>query len=35
MVPGWRKEWHLGVRLQSGPLFAFISAVPANIMVET
>jgi len=33
--PGWRKEWHVGVRVKaSGKLIAFISAIPATITVR-
>ncbi|AAS50442.1 AAR077Cp [Eremothecium gossypii ATCC 10895] len=33
--PGWRKEWHVGVRVrQSGRLVAFISAVPTTLEVR-
>ncbi|XP_052801642.1 glycylpeptide N-tetradecanoyltransferase 1-like [Mya arenaria] len=32
--PGWRKEWHCGVRVvKSGKLVGFISAVPAHIKI--
>ncbi|KAG5681210.1 hypothetical protein PVAND_010666 [Polypedilum vanderplanki] len=32
--PKWRKEWHAGVRVaKSGRLIAFISAIPASILV--
>lgn len=34
-APGWRKEWHVGVRAtQSGKLVAFISAIPMTIRVR-
>ncbi len=30
--PGWRKDWHVGVRVKSnGRLIAFISAIPADL----
>ncbi|KAI9767132.1 MAG: glycylpeptide N-tetradecanoyltransferase [Geoglossum simile] len=33
--PGWRKEWHIGVRAaQSQKLVAFISGVPAQLRVR-
>ncbi|KAI9747449.1 MAG: glycylpeptide N-tetradecanoyltransferase [Lichina confinis] len=33
--PGWRKEWHVGVRAtQSGKLVAFISGVPIQLRVR-
>lgn len=33
--PGWRPEWHVGVRAKSSKkLVAFISAVPALIAVR-
>eukprot|EP00871_Galdieria_phlegrea_P004373 jgi/Galph1/4937/GphlegSOOS_G3503.1 len=33
--PGWRKEWHVGVRtVSSKRLVAFISAIPATISVR-
>ncbi|XP_046747796.1 glycylpeptide N-tetradecanoyltransferase 1 [Diprion similis] len=32
--PGWRKEWHCGVRVsKSGRLVGFISAIPATLRV--
>ena len=32
--PGWRKDWHCGVRaVKSAKLVGFISAVPANIKI--
>jgi glycylpeptide N-tetradecanoyltransferase len=35
MAPGWRKEWHVGVRAgASRKLVAFISAIPAHIRVR-
>ncbi|EEY17822.1 glycylpeptide N-tetradecanoyltransferase [Verticillium alfalfae VaMs.102] len=35
MAPGWRKEWHVGVRAsQSRKLVAFISAIPVNLRVR-
>ncbi|KAI9888015.1 MAG: glycylpeptide N-tetradecanoyltransferase [Watsoniomyces obsoletus] len=34
--PGWRKEWHVGVRAtQSGKLVAFISGVPMQLRVRS
>lgn len=34
LPPGWRKEWHVGVRVtKTGKLMGFISAVPANIRI--
>ncbi|KAI9783573.1 MAG: glycylpeptide N-tetradecanoyltransferase [Peltula sp. TS41687] len=34
--PGWRKEWHVGVRAsQSGKLVAFISGVPLQLRVRS
>ncbi|ORY52933.1 N-myristoyl transferase [Rhizoclosmatium globosum] len=33
--PGWKKEWHLGVRVkQSQKLVAFISAIPGDLQVR-
>jgi glycylpeptide N-tetradecanoyltransferase len=35
MSPGWRKEWHVGVRAsQSRKLVAFISAIPMDLRVR-
>jgi glycylpeptide N-tetradecanoyltransferase len=35
MAPGWRKEWHVGVRATgSKKLVAFISAIPVNLRVR-
>ena len=35
MAPGWRKEWHVGVRAsQSQKLVAFISAIPVLMRVR-
>ncbi|TEA14040.1 Glycylpeptide N-tetradecanoyltransferase [Colletotrichum sidae] len=35
MAPGWRKEWHVGIRAsQSRKLVAFISAIPVNLRVR-
>ncbi|KAI9743555.1 MAG: glycylpeptide N-tetradecanoyltransferase [Claussenomyces sp. TS43310] len=35
LAPGWRKEWHVGVRAtKSRKLVAFISAVPAALRVR-
>ncbi|KAH6665322.1 glycylpeptide N-tetradecanoyltransferase [Plectosphaerella plurivora] len=35
MAPGWKKEWHVGVRAsQSRKLVAFISAVPVNVQLR-
>lgn len=35
MAPGWKKEWHVGVRAsQSRKLVAFISAVPVNLQLR-
>jgi glycylpeptide N-tetradecanoyltransferase len=35
MAPGWKKEWHLGVRAtQSKKLVAFISAIPVALRVR-
>ncbi|KAL9080875.1 MAG: hypothetical protein Q9157_000479 [Trypethelium eluteriae] len=35
MAPGWRKEWHVGVRAsQSQKLVAFISGIPVNMRVR-
>ncbi|XP_073991019.1 N-myristoyl transferase [Rhodnius prolixus] len=32
--PGWRKEWHCGVRVtKSGKLVGFISAIPAKLSI--
>ena len=32
--PGWRKDWHCGVRaVKSAKLVGFISAVPANAKI--
>lgn len=32
--PGWRKEWHVGVRIiKSGRLVGFISAIPASLRI--
>ncbi|XP_026473271.1 glycylpeptide N-tetradecanoyltransferase [Ctenocephalides felis] len=32
--PGWRKEWHCGVRvIKSGRLIGFISAIPATLRI--
>lgn len=32
--PGWRKEWHVGVRIiKSGRLVGFISAIPGNVKI--
>lgn len=32
--PGWKREWHLGVRLvKSGRLMGFVSAIPGSIRV--
>jgi glycylpeptide N-tetradecanoyltransferase len=34
-VPGYRKDWHVGVRVQkTGKLMASITAIPANIQVR-
>lgn len=34
--PGWRREWHVGVRVRSsGRLVAFISAVPTTLRVRS
>lgn len=39
-APGWRKDWHVGVRTKTSPdgkkgkLVAFISAVPVTLMVR-
>ncbi|KAI9816048.1 MAG: glycylpeptide N-tetradecanoyltransferase [Pycnora praestabilis] len=36
MSPGWRKEWHIGVRAsQSRKLVAFISGVPVELRVRS
>ncbi|CAR26131.1 ZYRO0B02508p [Zygosaccharomyces rouxii] len=33
--PGWKKEWHVGVRVRStGKLVAFISAIPVDLKVR-
>jgi glycylpeptide N-tetradecanoyltransferase len=34
--PGWKKEWHLAVRVKEGKrkLVAFISAIPSTIRVR-
>ncbi len=33
--PGFRKEWHVGVRVtKTRKLVAFISAIPAHVMVD-
>ncbi|KAI9688941.1 MAG: glycylpeptide N-tetradecanoyltransferase [Bathelium mastoideum] len=35
MAPGWRKEWHVGVRAsQSQKLVAFISGIPVRMRVK-
>lgn len=35
MAPGWRKEWHIGVRAsQSRKLVAFISGIPVDLRVR-
>ncbi|KAI8929503.1 acyl-CoA N-acyltransferase [Entophlyctis helioformis] len=35
MSPGWRKEWHVGVRVAStGKLVGFISGIPADLSVH-
>lgn len=35
MAPGWKKEWHVGVRAaQSRKLVAFISAVPVHLRLR-
>ncbi len=35
MSPGWKKEWHIGVRAtQSRRLVAFIAAVPLKLRVR-
>ncbi|KAK0713979.1 acyl-CoA N-acyltransferase [Lasiosphaeria miniovina] len=34
MSPGWKKEWHVGIRAKSGALCAFIGAVPTEIRVR-
>ena len=35
MAPGWKKEYHIGVRAsQSRKLVAFISAIPQNVRVR-
>jgi hypothetical protein len=35
MPPGWKKEWHIGVRVSSNKkLVAFISGVPMHIRVR-
>jgi glycylpeptide N-tetradecanoyltransferase len=35
MAPGWRKEWHVGVRASvSRKLVAFISAIPVTLRVR-
>jgi glycylpeptide N-tetradecanoyltransferase len=33
LSPGWRKEWHIGIR-SGNTLCAFISAIPTNIRVR-
>ncbi|GMG19305.1 unnamed protein product [Ambrosiozyma monospora] len=34
--PGWKKEWHVGVRVKSSKkLVAFISAIPAKLRVRS
>lgn len=34
-APGWRKEWHVGVRAaKSGKLVAFISAIPVQLRIR-
>lgn len=34
--PGWKKEWHLGVRVtESNKLVAFISAIPCSLNVRS
>jgi len=34
-APGWRKEWHIGVRVKaSGKLVAFISGIPVDLRVR-
>lgn len=36
MCPGWRAEWHIGVRAkESGKLVAFIAAVPSTLRVRS
>lgn len=33
-APGWRKEWHCGVRVsKSGRLVGFISAIPVTLNI--
>mmetsp|Transcript_529 Transcript_529/g.982 ORF Transcript_529/g.982 Transcript_529/m.982 type:complete len:418 (-) Transcript_529:1143-2396(-) len=35
MPPGWRKEWHVGVRVkQSRKLVGFITAIPARLSIH-
>eukprot|EP00124_Ichthyophonus_hoferi_P002132 Ihof_evm3s134 gene=Ihof_evmTU3s134 len=36
MAPGWKKQWHVGVRVSTGnkKLVAFIGAIPAAIRVD-
>lgn len=35
-VPGWRPEWHVGVRVaETGKLVAFISAIPCSLFVRS
>mmetsp|Transcript_13207 Transcript_13207/g.40606 ORF Transcript_13207/g.40606 Transcript_13207/m.40606 type:complete len:429 (+) Transcript_13207:81-1367(+) len=35
MPPGWRRDWHVGVRVKtSGKLVGFITAIPARIVVH-
>lgn len=35
MVPGWRKEWNIGVRVTSSKkLVAFVSAIPVTLRVR-
>ena len=31
--PGWKAQWHVGIRSSTGDLVAFIAAVPASIRV--
>jgi glycylpeptide N-tetradecanoyltransferase len=33
--PGWKKEWHVGIRKNSGELVAFISAIPISLRIKT
>ena len=32
--PGWKKEWHLGIKDENARLIAFIAAIPVTLSVQ-